>query len=46
MRNEISIKKVGGLNLLKIRMRTPCAKTFRDFNRYTRKQKHKRSIEW
>jgi hypothetical protein len=45
MRNEVSIKKVGGVSLLKIRTRTPCEKTFRDFNRYTRKQKHKRSIE-
>jgi hypothetical protein len=46
MRNEISIKKVGGLNLIKIRTRIPSAKTFKDVNQYTRKQKHKkRSIE-
>jgi len=46
MRNEITIKEIGGRKVLKMRVRTPAPKVMKDKTKYSRTPKHKGSKEW
>ena len=46
MRNSVSVHKIQGVNVVKLRTRMPVEKTFRDYNRYSRKMKHQGRKEW
>jgi hypothetical protein len=46
MKNTVSVHKIQGVNVVKLRTRMPCEKTHRDFNRYSRKVKHQGRQEW